>query len=139
MKTPKLQTGILFQQDLHLMVYRPRGILGEKDVETIVAELEHLEDAADQPFYRYTDLSKIDAVDLRFEFIFRISLHRRRVYAKHPPTKSAFLVTSPATTRVARTHAILSDHSPLRVKLFKEIEPAAKWLGVSTEDLDRVS
>ncbi len=136
MNKPNLPEGIAFHRKLHLMVYRPRGIMDEARVEEIVAKLEQMEAAADQPFNRYTDLSKIDAVDLRFEFIFRISLHRRRVYAKHPPAKSAFYVTSPATTHIARTHAILVDHSPLRVKLFKEVEPAAQWLGVSIEDLD---
>ena len=113
------------------MVLRPTGIVDEPHVERIIAMLEKVEEEADEPFDRYTDLSKIDAVDLRFAFIFRISLHRRL----YPPVKSAIYVTSPATARVARTHVLLTDRSPLRVKMFKKVDEAAEWLGV-TEDLE---
>jgi hypothetical protein len=132
----KLLPWISFHHDHRLMVFRPRGIVDEPHVEKTVAMLEQVEQGADQPFDRYTDLSKLDAVDLSFEFIFRISLHRRLAYSKYPPVKSAFYVTSPATFRVARAHAILTDRSPLKVRWFKEVTPAAKWLGVPIEDLE---
>ena len=132
---PRLPQWIAFHRDIHLMVYRPRGIVTEARVEQIVATLEQMEDAAKQPFNRYTDLS-IAVMNLSFEFIFRISLHRRRTYAKYPPAKSAFYVTNRATAQIAKTHAILVDHSPLQVKLFEEVEAAAQWLGVSIEDLN---
>ena len=136
MKKTKLPRWIAFHHDLHLLVYRPRGIVDEARVEEIVATLDQLENASHHPFNRYTDLSQIDAVDLHFKFIFRVSLHRRLVYAKYSPVKSAFYVTSPATMRVVRAHAILTDHSPLQVKLFEQVGPAALWLGVSVKDLN---
>jgi hypothetical protein len=34
-----------------------------------------------------------------------------------------------------RTHAIMTDHSPLQVKMFEEREAAATWLGVSINSL----
>ena len=136
MKKPRLPRWLAFHHDLHLMVSRPRGIIDEARIEEVVAALEQFENADHHPFNRYTDLSQIDAVDLHFKFIFHISLHRRLVYAKYPPVKSAFYVTSPATAHIVKMHAILTDHSPLRVKLFKEEEAAAKWLGVSVEELN---
>ena len=118
------------------MVLRPLGVLNEPQVEKTVAMLEQLEKEADQPFNRFSDLSKLDAIDLSFEFIFRISLHRRLTYSKHPPVRSAFYVTSPATARVVRAHAILTERSPLKVKSFKDVVSAAKWLGVPVEELE---
>lgn len=132
----KLPRWVSFHHDHRLMVFRPLGILDEPEVERTVAMLEQLEKEADRPFNRFSDLSKLDAINLGFEFIFRISLHRRLVYSKSPPVKSAFYVTSPATNRIVRAHAILTDRSPLQVKSFKDLVLAAKWLGVPIEDLE---
>lgn len=126
---------VSFYHDLQLMIVRPRGVLDVPQVEKAVAMLELAEEHADKPFNRFTDLSHIDAVDLSFEFVFRISLHRRLFYSGHAPVKSAFYVTNEETTHVARTHALLTDHSPLHVKVFTEPEDAASWLGVSVGQL----
>jgi hypothetical protein len=80
-------------------------------------------------------LSALDAVDLNFKFVFHIALHRRLTYAPNPPVKSAFYVTSPATTHYAKLHAMLTDYSPLDVALFTDRAEAAKWLGVPVEAL----
>ena len=119
----KLPPNVVFHHDLRLMVYRPRGIVNEKEVKRIVEFLEREEDRAERPFNRFTDNSKLEAIDLDFHFVFRISLHRRLVYAERPPVKSAFYVNSPAVARVVKLHAIITDHSPLQVKMF---EPVAK-------------
>jgi hypothetical protein len=132
----RLPPDVIFHHDLRLLVFRPRGILTEKEVNRIVHFLEIEEDRAQHPFNRFTDNSKLDAVDLDFDFIFRISLHRRLVYAKKPSVKSAFYVNSPAVARIVKLHAILTDRSPLRVKMFKDFASAAKWLGVSAETLE---
>lgn len=131
----RLPSGVSFRDDLRLMVWQPHGILDEPQVEKVISALERAEDEAEHPFNRYTDLSKIDAIDLDFGYIFRISLYRRLVYAKRSPVKSAFYVTNKATSHIASTHAMLTNHSPLSVKLFTELEAAAKWLGVAVDDL----
>jgi hypothetical protein len=132
----KLPPDVIFHHDLRLMVFRPRGILGEKEVRRIVTFLEKEEDRGEKPFNRFTDNSKLDAVDLDFDFMFRISLHRRLTYAKHPRIKSAFHVNSPAVARIVKLHAMLTEGSPIQVKMFKDFDSAAKWLGVSAETLE---
>lgn len=132
----KLPRWVSFHHDHRIMVFRPLGVLDEREVERIVAMLDRLEEEADRPFNRFSDLSKLDAIDLSFEFIFRISLHRRLIYSKYPPVRSAFYVTSPATARVVRAHGILTDKSPLQVKSFKDVVSAAKWLGVPVQELE---
>jgi hypothetical protein len=49
--------------------------------------------------------------------------------------KSAFLVTDPELAHYIKLHAIMTDHSPLKVTMFNEYEAAAKWLGVPIEIL----
>ena len=132
----KLPPNVLFHHDLQLLVFRPRGILREKEVNRIVAFLEEAEERVAKPFNRFTDNSKLDAVDVDFQFVFRISLRRRLVYAKRQPVKSAFYVNSPEIAHIVKLHAILTDHSPLQVKMFKDFAGAAKWLGVSVETLE---
>ena len=101
----------------------------------IVVFIDTAEARANKPFNRFADLSALDAVDLNFNFVFHVALHRRLSYAPRPPVKSAFYVTSPATTHYAKLHAMLTDYSPLDVALFTDRPAAAKWLGVPVEGL----
>ena len=117
------------------MVWKPHGILDQALVNEIVAFVEAAEERTQKPFNRFADLSALDAVDLNFRFVFHIALHRRLAFDSHPPVKTAFYVTNPATTHYAKLHAMLTDHSPLHVSLFTERAAAAKWLGVPVEAL----
>ena len=133
----ELPPDVSFHHGIRLFVWRPQGILQEKAVNTIVAFLEQEEDRAEKPFDRFTDMSKLDATDLDFDFVFRVAFHRRLVYAQRPEVKSAFDVTSKAAERVVNTYVLMTDHSPLKCAMFKTLSEAAKWLGVSTETLER--
>ena len=132
----KLPPDTIFHHDVRLMVFRPRGIITEEWVNRAIELLEKEEDRAEKPFNRFSDLSKADAIDLDFQFMFRVSLHRRLVYAGHASVKSAFYVTSEAAARIVKIHALVTDHSPLKVKMFEDLAAAAKWLGVSLETLE---
>ena len=132
----QLLSGTTFLEDLHLLIYRPHGALGEEEIERVVEMLDKLEKEAHHPFDRYTDLTRLDSFDLSYSFIFRISLHRRLAYKDFPPVKSAFHVTSPAVTELMETHVLLTSHSPLVVKMFRNPAAAAEWLGVSLNYLE---
>ena len=129
----KLPAHVLFRKELSLILWKPRGILDESLVNEIVVFIDTAEARASKPFNRFADLSALDAVDLNFKFVFHIALHRRLASAPRPPVKSAFYVTSPATTHYAKLHAMLTDYSPLDVALFTNRAAAAKWLGVPVE------
>src|SRR5947209_2656802 len=96
----ELPADVSFHPGPRLMVYRPRGILTEDRLQAAVDFLEKVEDQAAKPFHRFTDLSKLDALDIEFKSIIRISLHRRLTYGQQAPIKSAFYVTSPPAARV---------------------------------------
>lgn len=115
------------------MLWKPHGILDQALVNEVVAFIDTAERRASQPFNRFNDLSALDMVDLNFKFVFDIALHRRLTYAAQPPVKSAFYVTSPATTHYIKLHAMLTDYSPLEVSLFTDRAAAAAWLGVPDE------
>jgi hypothetical protein len=131
----KLPAHVLFRKELSLILWRPRGILDQRLVNEIVAFIETAERRANKPFNRFSDLSALDMVDLNFKFVFHIALHRRLSAAPKPAVKSAFYVTSPATTHYAKLHAMLTDYSPLDVSLFTDRGAAAEWLGVPDDAL----
>lgn len=132
----KLPAHVLFRKELSLILWRPRGILDQARVNEIVAFIDTAEKRASHPFNRFNDLSALDMVDLNFKFVFDIALHRRLTSAPNPPVKSAFYVTSPATTHYAKLHALLTDYSPLDVSLFTDRAATAEWLGVPEEALN---
>ena len=131
----KLPAHVLFRKDLSLILWKPRGVLNQSKVNAIIAFIEAVEKRNSKPLNRFNDLSALDAVDLNFDFVFRVALARRLSAAPKPTVKSAFYVTSEVTTHYAKLHAVLTDYSPLDVALFTDRVAAAKWLGVPLEVL----
>jgi hypothetical protein len=117
------------------MVFRPRGVLSEKRIRTLVKMLDHAEEKAAKPFNRFSDLSHLFAVDVDFEAALSVSLHRQLTSAKRAPVKSAFYVTTEAVTRLAKIHGLVMESSYLSVKIFDSIGKAARWLKVPKEML----
>ena len=126
---------IQFHEDLHLLVWRPRGILDEAVVNKLLVNLLRRETIAAKPFNRFCDLSAVESFHLTFKYVFHVALHRRLSYAGRKPIKSAFYVTHPQAAHIVRIHALMTDQSPLNVEMFEELEAAAKWLGVPMETL----
>jgi hypothetical protein len=135
LKQLKLQPDVIFHHDLRLMVFRPRGVLSEKRIRTLVKMLDDAETRAAKPFNRFTDFSQLFAVDLEMEAILSVSLHRQTTYATRAPVKSAYYVTTEAVGRVAKIHSLVMESSYLNVKVFETIGKAARWLGVKKEAL----
>ena len=57
------------------------------------------------------------------------------LYAGRPPVKSAILATDSTMIHYARLHALLTQGSPIHVRIFQDRNEAAKWLGVPIERL----
>ena len=131
--TVKPPPGVECIEDAHLLIWRPRGVLNEALVNKILAFLADQEGKLGRSFNRFTDMSRLDAVDLSFKYIFHVALYRRLSRAGRETLKSAFLVTNPELGRYIKLHALLTDHSPLQVSIFTDRAAAAKWLGVPIE------
>jgi hypothetical protein len=129
----KLPPHVQFHEDLRLLVWRPRGIINEAAVNKIIALLTQLEGSPNKPFNRFTDALAADAVDLNFQYIFRVSLFRRLSSAGRPPVKSAILAGGGAMARYGKMHALVTEGSPLKVRVFEDRTEVAKWLEVPVE------
>ena len=126
---------VRFHEDLHLIVWRPRGLLDEAAANKVLVDLQRREAAAAKPFNRFSDLSLVESFHLSFKYVFHVALYRRLSYAGRNPVKSAFYVTHPQAAHIVRIHALMTDRSPLNVEMFEEREAAAKWLSVPVEAL----
>src|SRR5689334_7959300 len=131
----KLPPDVEFYEDIGLLVYRPHGIIDEAAIKKIVSVLEDLEAELQRPFNRFSDTLEADEVELNFKYDIQVSLCRRLSYAGHPPVKSAILAPDSTMIHYARLHAVLTQGSPIHVRIFQNRKEAAKWLGVPTERL----
>ena len=79
-----LPPDIEFHEDLHLLIYRPHGVIDEAAVKKVVSFLEDLEEKMRRPFNRFFDTVGADEVELNFKYVIQVSLCRRLSYAGHP-------------------------------------------------------
>jgi hypothetical protein len=133
MTNVKLPPDVEFYEDVRLFVHRPHGLLNKATVSRIVGIVGELEYSLQEPFNRFFDTVRTEEVDLNFEYMIRISLYRRCVYAGRPPIKSAILATDSTIIHYARLHAVLTQGSPINVRVFHDRKEAAQWLGVSLD------
>ena len=130
-----LPPDIEFLEDIRLLIYKPRGSLNEASVTRAVEVLTDLEAMLKEPFNRFSDTSAIDRVELNYQYVIQVSLYRVLTYADRPPVKSAILATDPTVGHYFQLHAIITEDSPINVRVFRAREDAAKWLGVALERL----
>ena len=130
-----LPPDIEFLEDVRLFIYRPRGLLEEASVSRAIKILTDLEATLKEPFNRFSDTSAIDGLVLNYQYVIQVSLYRVLSYADRPPVKSAILATEATVGHYFQLHAIITQDSPINVRIFQQREDAAKWLGVALERL----
>jgi hypothetical protein len=126
----KLPPEVEFQEDIRLLIYRPRGLIDETALNNAISVIEDLEAATQEPFNRFSDTLETHEVELNFRYVIHVSLHRRLSYAGRAPVKSAILATDSTVVHYARLLALLTQGSPIKVRVFQERKEAAQWLGV---------
>ena len=131
----KLPPDVEFHEDIRLLVYRPRGSIDEPAINKVMAVIEGLEAATQEPFNRFSDTSETHEVELNFRYVIHVSLHRRLTHAGHAPVKSAILATDATLIHYARLLALLTQGSSINVRVFQDRKEAAEWLHVPVERL----
>ncbi len=121
--------------EVHLVTWHPQGILDGGLVDQVIAFLESEEESAEQPFHRFTDLTGLTDVRLKFGHVFSASHRRRSNYPWREPVKSAFYCESIIGFGLARLYETLMEGGPIHVRAFRTREAAAEWLEVSVEIL----
>jgi hypothetical protein len=127
---------VQLHEELGLLLWKPRGVLNENGVNQILAFLGKEEALADASELRFIDTTALTAIDLNFQYVFHVALYRRLSRVGRPTIKSAFLVHDDALAHYFKLHALLTNHSSLQVRVFKECEAVAKWLNVPIKLLD---
>jgi hypothetical protein len=135
MNNIKLPSDVEFYEDIRLIVWRPCGLVNKAAVNRIITVIGELETTLKEPFNRFTDTLAADAHDLNFEYIIHVSLYRRSFYGKRPPIKSAILATDATLIHYGKVHALLTQGSPINVRVFQDRKEAAQWLNVPIERL----
>jgi hypothetical protein len=130
-----LPPDVEFHEDVRLLVYRPRGLVDKAAVNKIISIVGELETTLKEPFNRFSDTLAADVVDLNFEHIIRVSLYRRRFYGNRPPIKSAILATDATLIHYGKVHALLTQGSPIKVRVFQDRNEVARWLKVPIDRL----
>ena len=126
----KFPPDVEFYEDIRLIVWRPHGLVNKAAVNKIITVIGELETMSKEPFNRFSDTVEADAVDLNFEYIIHVSLYRRSFYGKRPPIKSAILATDETLIHYAKVHALLTQGSPINVRVFQDRKETAQWLDV---------
>ena len=129
----KLPPDVDFYEDVRLLIYRPRGLIDEAAVNKIIAVIEQIEAASQEPFNRFSDASDAYEVELNFRYVIEVSLHRRIAHTGRVPVKSAILATDSTVVHYARLLVVLTEGSSIKVRVFQDRAEAAQWLGVPVE------
>ena len=129
----KLPPDIEFHEDIRLLIYRPKGLINEAEINRVIGVIEGIEAASQQPFNRFSDTSETHEVELNFHYVIQDSLHRRLAHAGRVPVKSAILATDNTIVHYARLLILLTQGSSIKVQVFQDCEQAAQWLGVPVE------
>jgi len=72
-----LPPEVQFYEDVHLFVWRPRGVLDDAAINKVLGSLEDLEGKLQAPFNRFSDTLAADEIELNFKYIIQASLHGR--------------------------------------------------------------
>ena len=135
----KLPAEMEFHQDIRLLIYRPRGLIDEAALNKVIGVIEELEAETQEPFNRFSDTSETHEVELNFQYVIQVSLHRRLAHAGRPPVKSAILATDSTLVHYARLLILLTEGSSIKVRVFQDRNEAAQWLGVPSELLKKAA
>jgi hypothetical protein len=129
----RLPCEVEFHEDFRLLIYRPKGLINEAEINRVIGVIEGIEAASQQPFNRFSDTSETHEVELNFSYVIHVSLHRRLSHKGRAPVKSAILATDSTLVHYARLLALMTQGSSIKVQVFQDRKEAAQWLGVPPE------
>jgi butyrate kinase len=110
------------------MTWHPVGIFDAALADSVREFVEHEEYIQDAPFNRYTDLSGITEVQINLERLSETASRRRGVLQ---PVQSAIFADKRHCLVIAQIYESLMEHAvAITVRVFRERELAAQWLGV---------
>jgi len=129
----KLPPDVEFHEDIRLLIYQPKGLINEAEINRVIGVIEGIEAGSQEPFNRFSDTSETHEVELNFRYVIQASLHRRLAHKGRVPVKSAILATDSTLIHYAGLLVLLTEGSSIKVRVFQDRNEAAQWLGVPVE------
>ena len=126
--------GTRYHADCKLVTWTPLGTLDDELADRIVDFMESEEKIVGEPFDRFTDLSRLNRMNLSLDHVFELAKRRKKGY-HGPKVKSAFYAVRLISITIARMYQELMQESEIEVGVFRDRATAAEWLGVSPERL----
>jgi len=118
-----------------LLVGRPKGILDADLARRIVDFIEIKEAAIETGFNRFCDLTRLEGINLTSNDVELLAARRSAYNPNLIRVKSAFLAPHLLDLAVVALYQILLQSPRIEVRVFRRLEEAAEWLGVSPERL----
>lgn len=113
-----------------LIMGRLKGTFDRKLALKLVEFIEIKEMENEHGFARFCDLSGIQRIHLGLGAVDAIAARRAAFNPNRIRVKSAFLVTNPLTYAIVGLYQALLKSPRIRVRAFRTVESAARWLGV---------
>lgn len=117
------------------MTWCPEGVLDLAMATEAVGLARFEEKVLDEQYDRFVDLSRITKVHLDFAELVALAAERRSASANRPIARSAFFANTIPSFAIAGMFAAFMEPSPIDVRVFRHLEEAAEWLGVTEEIL----
>lgn len=118
-----------------LMVGRPKGILDADLADKLLRFIEIKEVETETGFNRFCDLTRLEGIRLSLTDIVDLTDRRRSFNPNDVRVKSALLAIHPLAFGIARMYEQLLESHRIEVQVFRQLEAAAEWLGVSPDRL----
>src|SRR5947208_14031695 len=107
-----LPPDVQFVDGAQLLVWPPCGILDQKKVDKIIAFITEQENRFGKSFNPFTDISRLDSVDLSFNYVFNVALYRRLSRRGRTIIKSEFLAPTAEVSRYIKPPSLLTSDWP---------------------------
>jgi hypothetical protein len=125
----------VYYPKFRLMTWHPTGIFDGALADSVREFVEREEYIQDAPFNRYMDLSGITDVQVNLKRLSEVARRRRNV---SQPVQSAIFADQRHCLVIAQIYESLMEQAvAITVRVFRERETAAQWLGVPVEILRR--
>src|SRR6185436_17934406 len=103
--------------------------------EKVVEFVEGKEVMSETGFNRFCDLTHLDGIRLSSCDVIQLAIRRRIFNPNDIQVKSAFLATDPLAIGIARMYEQVLHSPRIEVRVWRDMQAAAGWLGVSVDDL----
>ena len=89
-------------------------------------------------FDRFIDLTQLDAISLSLNDMKRLTQRRREFNPNRGTVKAAILAGNPLAFATAKLYEILLQSPRIEVRVFPNVEEAARWLEIDAARLNSV-